>query len=280
MRAASLPMYDLPEIRAATAAFWASLATNLRRHGLADVPDKLVHERPVCDLWSDPGLLISQCCGADVIYSYKNRLLPIATPEFAAPGCLGGSYCSMVVVADDCRFDDVRDMQGAVAVINGSESHSGMSSLRHLVSGHHVDGQFFSDVKVSGSHLASLEMIRQREADVAAIDCVTHALLALHRPSALEGTRILATTEGASAPPFVSAAHASKERVHELRSCLFETLRAPETRAARDALLLEGAEAVSEDTFSRIREMCDEADALGYFEVPTFGGRQVTRARP
>ncbi len=42
MRTASLPMYDLPEIRAATAAFWASLAGNLRRHGLADVPSPVI----------------------------------------------------------------------------------------------------------------------------------------------------------------------------------------------------------------------------------------------
>ena len=113
MRTVSLPMYDLPEIRAAPAAFWASLAANLRRHGLADVPDKLTHDRPLSDLWSDPDLLISQCCGSDVVHSYNSRLLPVATPEFAAPGCLGATYCSMVVVADDCQFNDVRDTRVA-----------------------------------------------------------------------------------------------------------------------------------------------------------------------
>jgi hypothetical protein len=105
MHTASLPMYDLPEVRAATAAFWASLAGNLRRHGLADVPDKLVHDRPVSELWSDPDLLISQCCGYDVMHRYRSRLLPVATPEFAAPGCQGGTYSSMVVVAYDCPFE-------------------------------------------------------------------------------------------------------------------------------------------------------------------------------
>ena len=218
MRTASLPMYDLPEVRAATAAFWTSLAGNLRRQGLGDVPDRLAHDRPVAELWSDPGLLISQCCGYDVMHSYSNRLRPVATPEYAAPGCQGGSYSSMVVVADDCPFGDVREMRGVVAVINGSESHSGMSALRHLVSNRHVDGQFFSDVKVSGSHLASLEMIRQREADVAAIDCVTLALFERHLDDATRGVRILGQTYRAPAPPYVVRVSTPADEIEDRKS--------------------------------------------------------------
>jgi len=264
MRTASLPMYDLPEIRAATAAFWASLVANLRRHGLADVPDKLTHDRPVSELWSDPDLLISQCCGADVMHSYKNRLLPIATPEFAAPGCLGGTYCSIVVVADDCPFDDVRDMRGAVAVINGSESHSGMSSLRHLVSGRHVDGHFFAGVKVSGSHLASLEMIRRREADVAAIDSVTLALIQRHLDDAMRGVRVLGETYRAPAPPYVVRVSTPAEEIEKVRAALVETFDDRSLADCRETLLLKGVTLATQEDYWVLDAFQDYADRLGY----------------
>jgi len=264
MRTASLPMYDLPEVRAATAAFWASLAGNLRRHGLADVPDQLAHDRPVSELWSDPGLLISQCCGYDVMHRYNDRLLPIATPEYAAPGCLGGTYSSMVVVADDCPFDDAHDMRGAVAVINGSESHSGMSALRHLVSGRHVEGQFFADVKVSGSHIASLEMIRQRKADIAAIDCVTLALIQRHIDDPMRGVRVLGNTYQAPTPPYVVRAAAPAGEVEKARAALLETFDDPSLADCRDTLLLKGVTPATREDYWVLGAFQDHAGRLGY----------------
>jgi ABC-type phosphate/phosphonate transport system substrate-binding protein len=264
MRTASLPMYDLPEVRAATAEFWASLAGKLRRHGLADVPDGLVHDRPVSELWSDPGLLISQCCGYDVMHRYKSRLLPVATPEYAAPGCLGGSYSSTVVVADDCPFEDARDMRGTVAVINGSESHSGMSSLRHLVSGHHVEGNFFSGVKISGSHLASLEMIRRREADIAAIDCVTLALIRRHHDDAMLGVRVLGETYRAPAPPYVVRVSAPADEIENVRAAIVETFDDPSLADCREILLLKGVTLATQEDYWGFDDFQDYADRLGY----------------
>ncbi|MHA1528291.1 MAG: phosphate/phosphite/phosphonate ABC transporter substrate-binding protein [Alphaproteobacteria bacterium] len=264
MRTASLPMYDLPEVRAATAAFWASLAGNLRRHGIADVPDKLIHDRPVGELWTDPGLLLSQCCGYDVLHGFDSLLLPIATPEYAAPGCLGGTYSSMVVVADDCPFDDAREMRGAVAVINGAESHSGMSALRHLVSSRHIDGQFFSGVKVSGSHIASLGMIRRRQADIAAIDCVTLALIQRHIDGAMRGVRILGATYRAPAPPYVVRASATADEIGKVRAAIVETFDDPSLADCRDTLLLKGVALATREDYWVLGAFQDHAGRLGY----------------
>ena len=41
MARASLPMYDFPEVRDATLAWWAGLARAFRRAGVPDVPDRL-----------------------------------------------------------------------------------------------------------------------------------------------------------------------------------------------------------------------------------------------
>ena len=77
---------------------------------------------------------------------------PIVTPHYGAPDCEGCHYSSVVVVTEDSEASDVLKMRGAVCVINGTESHSGMNALRALVAPVSHNGRFFSKVKVSGAH--------------------------------------------------------------------------------------------------------------------------------
>ena len=238
MVTASFPMYNFPQIRGHIDAFWAGLSSNLRKSGLQNVPDNLSHDCHLCDLWDNPELLISQCCGFDVINRYKGWLKPIATPHYNAPGCVGENYCSRIVVAADCPYHDVRDMAGVVAVINGPESHSGMSALRHLVTNCQVEGRFFSSIKTSGSHAVSLELIRQGKADVAAIDSVTLALLERYQPDAMDGLKVLGNTYAAPAPPYVVKASMPDEDVKKVQNALLETFRDRSLSSCRDNLLL------------------------------------------
>ena len=119
-------MYDFPEVRAATNALWTGIAHHFEVVGLEDVPQTL---------WSDPGLLFSQCCGYDVVYGYRERLQVLATPRSTAPGCVGTDYASVIVVPEYSRYKDVLDMHGTVAVINGVESHSGMNAIFDAILG-------------------------------------------------------------------------------------------------------------------------------------------------
>src|SRR5262249_3675648 len=54
MAAAALPLYDLPELRSATDAWWGGLARALRSHGVEKVPRQLSREQPVEALWQRP----------------------------------------------------------------------------------------------------------------------------------------------------------------------------------------------------------------------------------
>ena len=45
MQIASLPMYNFPEIRKASASLWRGIAKYLRLEGVEDVPDRLVFDR-------------------------------------------------------------------------------------------------------------------------------------------------------------------------------------------------------------------------------------------
>ncbi len=240
MATASLPMYDLPGVREATDALWAALARNMHRNGLANVPDRLLHDHPVRDLWSDPEMLVSQCCGFDVVGRYKGLLRPIATPVFNALGCLGENYCSVIVVSRGCRFTDVREMIGTIAVINGPESHSGMSALRQLVSQRHCGGRFFSEVKISGSHVASLDLVRCKQADVTSIDSVTLSLLNHCDKNTMDGLKVLGTTYAAPAPPYVVSAAMPESDVKRVQDAFVMTFNDPDLANCRQQLLVDG----------------------------------------
>ena len=54
-RVASMPMYDLPEVRRVTTALWEIIVRFCPREGLTDVPNSLVHDRP--GTWSSNAVL-------------------------------------------------------------------------------------------------------------------------------------------------------------------------------------------------------------------------------
>jgi len=252
MSAASLPMYDLPEVRPALGALWAGLARHLAQAGIADVPAALAGAQPLATLWRRRDLLLSQCCGYDLVNAHAGALRPLATPCYAAPGCAGPRYVSIVVVAEHAPARGLEDLRGGVCAINGWGSHSGMSALRALIAPLARRGRFFAKVEVSGAHSASLAMVARGEADVAAIDCVVHALLARHRPAALRGTRPLTETAGAPAPPLVTRARADEDVVARLRAALVATFGDPTLAAARENLLLAGVEILPPAAYLRI----------------------------
>jgi ABC-type phosphate/phosphonate transport system substrate-binding protein len=264
MQIASLPMYNFPEIRKASASWWRGIAKYLRLEGVEDVPDRLVFDQPLRDLWNDPKLMFSQCCGYDVVRRFANKLTPLVVPHFDVAECTAGEYSSLVVVGEDCLFDDVLEMHGTVAVINGSESHSGMSTLRQLVAPNHIDGHFFNSILISGAHIESLGMLRRREADVAAIDCVTYALLSLHQPEALTGTRVLGLTYHSPAPPYVTRSGYGNSLVERFRTALFRAFGDPALTSARQALFIKEIEWVDIDRYHKISEIEDNAARLGY----------------
>jgi ABC-type phosphate/phosphonate transport system substrate-binding protein len=127
-------------------------------------------------------------------------------------------------VREDSSVRALADLRGAVCAVNGFNSYSGTGSLRALVAPLSRDGRFFDKVKVSGAHVRSIEMVRAGEADVAAIDCVTYALLRRYRPQSLAGTRILQPTDPVPPPPYVTSRDYPPETVARLQNALVSVL--------------------------------------------------------
>ena len=264
MNAASMPMYDILEVRKALNDLWCGLSHSMRREGLVNAPDKLLHGVDVNVLWDDPMLFFSQCCGYDLVNRYAGKLQPLATPRFGAEGCEGTKYASVVVVAEDVPATDVLHMSDAVCAVNGTESHSGMNALRALIAPASRDGRFFSIVRVSGSHAASLEMLRNREAHVASIDCVTYALLESYRPEALAGTRMLGWTDRAPAVPYVTRSDADDDTVARMRCALHDLFDDPDFRTTRQALYLKSLDVLPAQVYEEIAGLQTAAARAGY----------------
>ncbi len=274
MSIASLPWYDLDEIKPATDAFWTSLAKHLRAEGFEDVPLALDRSAVYQAQWRSGRLLFSQSCGYDVRIAYAGHLEIVATPCYGAEGAGDCKYSSLVVVRDDSPCEKLEDLRGTRCLINTATSHSGMNILRAMIAPLHESGRFFSSVRVSGAHRQSLAQISRGEADVAAIDCVTYALLERHIPSLLKGTRVLCRTETVPAPPFVTRAAIAPYELVRIRAALKAAIADPEIAWARSAMLLAGCDVLPHGAYDAIVDLERLADEYGYFEIHSRLGHE------
>ena len=264
---ASFPMYDFEEMRGAHEILWNGIARKLEQAGVDGVPAALDRSRSLHELWTDPGLLLSQCCGADLVGRYAGTLALVATPLYNAPGCDGSLYSSVVLVAEDSPATGLSDLRDSVCVVNSRESHSGANALRALVAPLSRWGRFFSRIVTSGSHPASVAAVARGEADIAAIDCVTYACIERYRPSLLEGTRRLCYTERAPGIPFVTRSGSDPDRIRQLQDALLEAFEETDVRAAGNAVFIGGVEILPSSAYDRIIEFQRLAAAHGYPEL-------------
>jgi ABC-type phosphate/phosphonate transport system substrate-binding protein len=260
-------MYDLPEIRAATDAWWAGLARAFRREGIADAPDRLTRNGAHDRNWLVPDLLLSQTCGYPLMNALAGRVRLVATPCYRTEGCDGSSYSSVVLVRADSAVTTLAQLAGGRCAVNSRDSQSGYSALRALIAPLSRNGRFFGAIEVTGGHAASIERLTGGTADVVSIDCVTYGLLARHRAAALDGTRVLCRTASAPALPFITAGAASDDLVARLHAGLHRAFADRDLDAVRDPLLLAGFEVLPLAAYDRITEIEQDALSHGYAEV-------------
>jgi ABC-type phosphate/phosphonate transport system substrate-binding protein len=236
----SLPMYDWPEIREATDAWARGLARHLRSRGFPDAPDAVSRLSDYRMLWRASDLLLSQSCGYPLTHEYSRRLMPVATPHYAAEGCRGPRYSSSVLVRSADSLGGAGDLRGRVCAINDRESMSGMLALKLIFAPLARKGDFFSRTIETGSHVESLLALQQGRADVCAIDAVCMALARRYRPELLSGLVEIARSPLVPGLPLVTSAARSREQIGRLREALAAAFADSELQRERDALFLEG----------------------------------------
>ncbi len=214
---AGLPMYDLPALRPANDALWAVIASRLVAAGMPDVPELLDRSLEPEALWARPDLLLAQACGLPLVTLLADRVRFVATPAYAVKGCRGGDYRSWIVVGADALVAGFADLAGSIAAVNAPHSQSGANALLALTAEVAGGRPFFADIRLTGSHAASLDAVRHGRAACAAIDCVTWHHLG---PWAQAGLRVLGATPAAPALPFITAAGTDAATLGQLRRAL------------------------------------------------------------
>jgi ABC-type phosphate/phosphonate transport system substrate-binding protein len=211
-----------------------------------------------------PDLPLSQTCGYNIAGTHHGRLVYVATPRFDAPGCEGSLYSSHIVVPASSVVQTLQDLRGLRCAINGYASHSGCNALRSTFARLATEGRFFSSVVASGGHALSLKMLAEGQADVAAVDCVVYALLARHRPQAVENLRIIGRTVSVPVGPYIASAGSSVDMVARLRTGLLRAADDPDMVSARHTLLIRGFEILGPEDYSSIVAIEADARRLGY----------------
>jgi len=261
---ASLPMYNLPEMRAANALVWEALRGLLAEGGVADLPERLTFERPPVPDRIGPEVLFSQTCGYPLETIFPGQAIRLGTPCYDAPGCGGPTHCGLFVVPTGAPARELRDLKGGTFLLNSPHSNSGMNLPRRALAEIAGGCPFFARVIETGSQPGNLDRIAGGEGDVTAVDCVTYAFWQQHRPEAAARARILAQTPPSPAIPFVTSAATPPAIVAILRGALCEMVRNPRYAAACAGLRLTGIAEVPDSAYQRLLSYEREAAALGY----------------
>jgi ABC-type phosphate/phosphonate transport system substrate-binding protein len=258
----ALPMYNAsPRLRAG---YEELLAALMEQAGLAGVGEH-VRAPALPDFWQRADLLFSQTCGYPYLHLLAGRATLVATPCYDVPGCSGSDYASALVVRADGAIRTLADARGKIAAVNDAHSNSGMNALRHAVAPLARDGRFFGCVTWSGSHAASLALVRDGEADIAAIDCVTYAYLSGEDPAAVAGLTVLDWSAPAPGLPLIAGGAVPATWVRRLRAALLAP--GPRLQAALAPLRIVGFRHVDDAGYARVAQLEEAARALGYPEL-------------
>lgn len=198
---ASLPMYETATMRGANDRFWAAI-----RAVLGMGPRFLDRENDPHETWLDPDLLLSQTCGLPYRTSLHAIVQLVGTPDYAVEGCPPGYYKSHLVVRADDPRGTLEDFSGAVLARNDVRSQSGWMAVETHLRTEQSGFSFARRAINTGSHLNSMRAVAARQADIAAVDAVTWALLARDTEDTKD-LRVLASTAPTPGLPLITGAH-------------------------------------------------------------------------
>lgn len=267
MRKVSLPMYFLPEMAAANAAFWDQLRLRLAHRGIETDSIVFDHERLPVPSGIEPEVLFTQICGYPLFKSFRKQGRMLASPCYSFPGCDGPTHRAYFMVRADDDAERLDDLRGHVFGCNSLLSNSGMNlprlSLARIAHGRPL----FSSVVMTGGHLASLLRLQDGSIDLCSIDNVTWGLLGKYRPDLARRFRVLDQTVSSPSLPFVTSSATDDGTTDKISGALFDLFADPATTDIRQSLALANITVPDENAYERLASYEREAAALGYPEI-------------
>ncbi|HDV8500215.1 TPA: PhnD/SsuA/transferrin family substrate-binding protein [Enterobacter bugandensis] len=245
----AFPMYAVD--RGDTRTLWLAVQHLLAARGVPVGGAPGWPESDLLDHWQQPELILSQTCGYPLVTQLP-EVQVVGCFHYTAAGCEGSQYRSFLVAREEERHLTLADFRGRRVVCNSEDSQSGYNALRKKVAPLIVDGPFFSQTSFSGSHRQSLIDVQRGKSDIAAIDCVTWALLERHEPERLAGLAAFDRTPLTPGLPLITSRRTSPETLSAIRDALRELVSAPEYRKVCAAVLIGGFSVVSRQAYASL----------------------------
>jgi ABC-type phosphate/phosphonate transport system substrate-binding protein len=265
--AASLPMYNLPEMREANAAFWRALSEELSAEGVGALPTALDFARPPVPKEIGDDVLFTQTCGYPLQTIYRAQHQLLAVPTYDAPGCGDATHCAFILVREDSPYRRLEDLRGSTFALNSRHSNSGMN-LPRLLLAPIADGKpFFGAIVETGGHGPSIERIKAGDADCASIDNMTYVFMQDFRPAFVQGLRVLAQTSSSPAIPFVTSAMTRPREVAALRAALLRVGSDSRHRPVLRPLRIKAISPADPDAYRALMDYERQAAEMGYPQI-------------
>ncbi len=223
--------------------------------------------QPLETLWARPDLGCVFMCGYPVALQLA-AVVPLAAPIPRASWAAGRPhYRSDLIVREDAPYLTLEDTFGGRAGWTVEHSHSGFNAFRHHLLQYRTAARptLYREVLPNlVTARAILDAVREDRIDVGPLDAYWHLLIARHNPALTAGVRVLAATDVATLPAFVTAASTPAPTVDALRNAFADASRQPWFSDFADALLLDGFAPVEATDYARTLEWDRAAKAAGY----------------
>ena len=216
-----LPMYDWPEVRAATDALWAEIHTALQKRDIAS-PNTLNREEATETAWLSTRLLLSQTCGLPLVQDLRDQVTVLGRFTYQNLSA-AGDYHSVIVVRRSDSIDDPEALRGQRAAINHEDSYSGCLTLKRWAGRLAGENAFFASIIATGSHRDSVCAVANGLADTAAIDHVSWCLAKRVEPTA-QTLKVVARTDDRPGLPLITRPGHDTKTLASFRSALDEAV--------------------------------------------------------
>jgi ABC-type phosphate/phosphonate transport system substrate-binding protein len=223
--------------------------------------------QPLESLWARPDLGCVFMCGYPIALRLAN-VVPLAAPVPRAAWAAGRAiYRSDLIVRTDAPFRTLEDTFGGRAGWTVEHSHSGFNAFRYHLLQYRTAArpelyQSMTPNLVTARNV--LDAVREGRIDVGPLDSYWHLLLARHQPALTQGVRVLAATDTATLPAFVTATATPRAVAYALRAAFAQAAQRPWFTQYADELLLDGFEPVSESSYAPALEWDRAAREAGY----------------
>lgn len=173
-------------------------------------------------------------------------------------------YFSDVIVRGDSLHTSFDDLQGCTWAYNETTSHSGCNLVCYSLLERHKSSHYFGQTVKSGSHLNSLQMVIDGQADATAIDSHVLDVVLQRNPALATQLRVVAMLGPSAMPPVVVAKRLDTALKERLRAALAEMHHDPLAAQDLQQGLICRLSPVADDHYNDIRHMLATVQAVTF----------------